>query len=1125
MKNYQFFGVIKYAITGFILGILLIIIGVLLNYNSGFHGAWFHIFDYAPDFVIIAFSPIFLSLLFYLFGFRREQYEISTQQIKSSLFNEQKINSVSDQQLKVLAKVVAQVNEAIIITDCNGKVEWINEGFTKINGFILEEVKGKELNNVIYGSITNKEVIKRIAEKLIIGESVMEELQTYNKNGTPIWLSLSIKPIFDDTGEIVNFISIQNNITSRKGKEISIEALYKEVANYKFALDQSAIVMIFNIHGKIIHINRKFCEINELAEDELLGNDYRSISISMRDKSIVNPIWKALQEGNTWKGELVNRNKNGKLYWADTTIVPLIDAAGMPYQFLAIQHDITERKELEIQLIANKNKLHQAMQIAQLGSWELYADGKFILSTELRQLYHFPLEGDILIDEFFNNIHTQDVDIVKEKIALSQNSLQLEEVEYRYYINGVLHYIISNIYPHLDVTGNCIGAFGTVQDNTAAKLSALALKKSETEKSVILNNTQTVICLHDMNGVIIDINNTAERMSGFSKNEIIGLSLKLIISPEYTTEFDEYIHTINNNPTANGIFNIYTKNGNKKVWLYQNTVYANEGNQPYVIASAIDITESVKAQNEVERQQQFIRQIINNSPSVIFMINAQRQIMLANKTFANYYPYNEKETPFAKKLSHGAEDIFFGDMDSLFEMEDGQMITLEGSLNNPATDTSCWFNIINKCFKEKNGEKYILGFGMDITGRHQVETDLIAANEMVKKTLKVKDAFISNMSHEIRTPLNAVIGFTDLLLETSLNSKQAAYVDIVKTASGNLLALINNILVFTKIESSNLVLESHPMSIIKIINDVIKILEPQATVKGISVTKMLDDTLPPIVLGDPLRLSQVLFNIIENAVKFTDTGTIDITCKLVNEADKLKDHIAFSIRDSGIGVANEKQTDIFERFTQGNQDTQLLYGALGLELSIAKRIVELYGGTFTIEIDLDKGTTFNFMLPFNKCIDTPYLNELKSVNGERILSINKAIRILLVEDNSINAMLATQVLTKRGFTLVHVLNGQLAVEAVQQQYFDLILMDIQMPVMDGIEATKTIRQLNGTVANIPIIAMTAHSLHGKMQHCYNTGMNGYVAKPFKARDLFNSISEVIKSSSYNNAELSSPIIV
>ncbi|MEO5890581.1 MAG: PAS domain S-box protein [Ferruginibacter sp.] len=1123
MKSHQHFSVIKYTAAGFMLGFILVIIGALLNYHNGFKGPWFHIFEYSPDFVIIIFSPIFLSLLFCFISFRKKELVLFNQEIKHSLSKEQIINFAADHQIKLLAKVVAQVNEGIIISDGNGMIQWVNDGFTKITGYALDDVKGREQGSILYGPLTDMAVAKRMTDELFMGEAVVEELLSYHKNGRTFWLSTSIKPICDDTGAIINFIAIQNNITSRKEKEIAIEALYKEVADYKFALDQSAIVIIFNLEGKIIHVNRKFCEINELTQEELLGSDYRSISISMRDKRIVKPIWDKLLLGSSWKGELVNRSKNGRTYWADTTIVPLLDIDGKPYQFLAIQQDITERKELENQLVNNKNKLQQAMQVARLGSWEMDADGTLTISTELRRLYNLPLQGHISVDEIFKNIHEDDVESVKENLVLGRTTLHKQELEYRYIMEGRVHYMILNNNPHLDETGAYVGAFGTVQDITAAKLSALALKKSEEEKAVVLNNTQTIICLHDMNGVLMDINTAAEKMSGFSKSEVIGLNLKLIISPEHHAEFDQYIYTINHNQTASGTMQVFTKSGSKRVWLYQNTVYANNGNKPYVIASAIDITESVKAQNEIEKQQQFIRQIIDNNPNVIFVMNEQRQIVLANQTFAKYYPYNEKEMPFAESLSTGPDDIFLGDMDSIFEMEDGETIRLEGSLKNPATDTVTWFSIINKCFNEKNGKKYILGFGMDFTGRYQVETDLIAANELVERSLKVKDQFISNMSHEIRTPLNAVIGFTDLLADTPLNKEQAEYVDIVRTASANLLALINNILDLSKIEASNLALETLPIDIGKIVNDVVKILEPKAKAKGISVNMNLDDKLPAKVMGDQLRLTQVMFNLLGNAVKFTDTGSIDIFCKVVKGSDSLKDYISFSIKDTGIGVPADKQTAIFERFTQANTDTQRLYGGTGLGLNITKSIVDLYGGTLTMESEQGKGTTFHFILPFKKYIETQHLTDAKSLAPDKILSINtiKPIHILLAEDNMINAMLATQVLTRKGFTMVHVLNGELAVEAVQQQHFDLVLMDIQMPVMNGINAAIAIRQLNGEAGRIPIIAMTAHSLHGEMQNCYNAGMNGYVAKPFKPDDLFNTIIEAVKRED-DDPELSSP---
>lgn len=1112
MKNYQYFGVVKSTSAGILLGIILIIIGAVLNYRNGFNGPWFHIFDYSPDFTVIVFSPLFLSLFFCFNALRRNELVLFNQEIRQSLSKEQIINTAADHQLKLLAKVVAQVNEAIIISDGYGRVQWINEGFINITGYTLDEVKDKEQPSLLYGPLTDRVVAKHMADLLAMGEAVEEELLCYDKYGDTLWLSVSIKPIYDDTGDIINYIAIQKDVTSRKEKEMAIETLYKEIAAYKFALDQSAIVIIFNIDGKIIHANNKFREIHELTEEEVLNKDYRSFNITMRDKRILKPIWETLLAANTWKGELVNRHKNGTAYWVDTIIVPLLDTEGKPYQFLAIQQDISERKELENQLVTNKNKLQQAMQIAGLGSWEMQLDGSLTVSSELKALYKIPEEADVTVDDIFASINPDDIVHIKEQMTLCRSTLQRKEVEYRYAINGQEHYMISNSTPRLNEAGEYIGMIGTVQDITQSKLQALALHKSEEEKAVVLNNTQAIICLHDMKGIILDINAATERMSGFTKEEVVGLNLKAIISPEFQHEFDAYIHTINHNETAHGTLQIFTKAGAKRVWLYQNTVYANNnGSEPYVIASLIDITESVKGQNEIERQQQFIRQIIDNSPNVIFVMNEQRQIVLANQVFSKYYPHNEKEMPLAESLSGGPEDIFLGDMDSILELEDGETIRLEGSLKNPVTDTLSWFSIINKCFKEKNGKKYILGFGMDITGRYQVETDLIAANEMVERSLKVKDQFISNMSHEIRTPLNAVIGFTDLLADTSLNNEQSEYVDIVKTASANLLALINNILDLSKIESSNLVLEVLPIDITKIISDVVKILEPKAKTKGIQMNMHFDDKLSAKVMGDQLRLTQVMFNLLGNAVKFTDAGCIDIYCKAVQGPDKLKEYISFAIKDTGIGVPPEKQTGIFERFTQANTDTQRLYGGTGLGLNITKSIVDLYGGTLTMESEYGKGTTFHFILPFKKYIEIQSLTEVKLITSDKIISANtgKPIHILLAEDNNVNAMLATQVLTRKGFTLVHVVNGELAVQSVKENYYDLILMDIQMPVMNGINASIAIRQPGNQGSQVPIIAMTAHSLHGEMQNCYNAGMNGYVAKPFKAEDLFTAIVDAV----------------
>jgi CheY-like chemotaxis protein/nitrogen-specific signal transduction histidine kinase len=399
---------------------------------------------------------------------------------------------------------------------------------------------------------------------------------------------------------------------------------------------------------------------------------------------------------------------------------------------------------------------------------------------------------------------------------------------------------------------------------------------------------------------------------------------------------------------------------------------------------------------------------------------------------------------------------------------------------------------------------------MDITGRYQVETDLIAANEMVERSLMVKDQFISNMSHEIRTPLNAVIGFTDLLSDTVLNKEQGEYVQIVKSASQNLLALINNILDLSKIESGNLVLEYQPMDVKQIVTDAVKFLEPKARSKGIKITANVANNIPAKSMGDQLRLSQIFLNLLGNAVKFTDVGYVELNCKMVSGPDDQMQYISFSVRDTGIGVPVEKQDVIFERFTQANTDTERLYGGTGLGLNIAKSIVDMHGGKLIMKSLPGKGTMFQFILALRKFdgVDTNAEERITVTPGSLQMPASQ-VKVLLAEDNLINAMLAKKVLENRDFKVTHVINGALALEVLEQHSFDVVLMDIQMPVMDGITATKKIRELQGPVAKIPIVAMTAHSLTGEMQNCYNAGMTGYVSKPFKPENLVASILQAI----------------
>jgi CheY-like chemotaxis protein len=302
------------------------------------------------------------------------------------------------------------------------------------------------------------------------------------------------------------------------------------------------------------------------------------------------------------------------------------------------------------------------------------------------------------------------------------------------------------------------------------------------------------------------------------------------------------------------------------------------------------------------------------------------------------------------------------------------------------------------------------------------------------------------------------------------------------------------------------------------VTDALKIMEAKARIKGLELRSRIDDQIPATVMGDQLRLSQILFNLMGNAVKFTDSGYVEVNARLVSGPDETKHFIAFTVKDTGIGVPAEKQAIIFERFTQANTDTERLYGGTGLGLNIAKGIVDMHGGTLKMESTPGKGTIFHFILPFGKFEGESAETEPAGPRNRMVLETGEVVSVLLAEDNAINAMLAKQVLEKGGFIVSHVTNGMDALELLQKETFDVILMDIQMPVMNGITATEKIRALSGPAASIPVVAMTAHSLYGEMQSCYNAGMNGYVSKPFKTDTLFAAILDAIRSTRPSSKE-------
>jgi PAS domain S-box-containing protein len=744
----------------------------------------------------------------------------------------------------------------------------------------------------------------------------------------------------------------------------------------------NAIVMITDRDDEIEWVNEEFTRIMGYTAEEIVGKTPDVFRGPETDKQTVARIQAKKQQGRAFHDEILNYKKNGQAVWLQMHVTPLPNDAGEIDHYVAIQEDITESKKTSEALRNSREQLRAAQQQAKIGSWEWHFGNDYMsCSEEMCRTLGITYAEQIPVAHVRSHIHPDDMPVVSRSVEDVIRRQTPFELDCRMNVQGQTKYIYITGQAKEGDDGRTAKLFGTVQDITERKRIEEEMRVAEKQYRSLFEYSQHMICMHDLDGIILSINPSGAHTLGYEPEELIGRQIRNLVPDRYQNEFREYMEEIRKHGTHSGLMRMILRNGEETIWMYSNIRLTDPEGNPFVLSSNVEIT-----------------------------------------------------------------------------------------------------------------------------GRYLMEKELRGAKKLAEEALISKDRFVANISHELRTPMNAIGGFTELLKKTKLTEEQEEYADAIGMATENLTAMINDILDIAKIEAGKIEFERRVFNVRDVMRKTHILLSPKADQSGINFTWTCDENVPAYVVSDDLRLTQILVNLVGNAVKFTSKGFVSFGCEIREETER-QISLLFWIEDSGIGIPKEKLDTIFDPFTQVSGASNRKYGGTGLGLTIVKDLAELQGGKVLVQSAEGIGSRFEVILPVEK-IDQGMVQQVDT--ALKPLDHPGQIHVLLVEDHALNQQLAMRLIKDFGFTVSLATNGRNAIEILKEEKFDVILMDLQMPEMDGYDTTQYVREK--MFITTPIIALTAHSSSGEKEKCLALGMNDYMTKPYRSKDLYYKIVRSISSS-------------
>ncbi len=643
--------------------------------------------------------------------------------------------------------------------------------------------------------------------------------------------------------------------------------------------------------------------------------------------------------------------------------------------------------------------------------------------------------------------------------------------------------------------------------------SQFALKKSEEKYRSIFENIQDVYFELCLDGSVLEASPSIENMMEVSKDKILNNSLFIDKNQQ-----EEFLSVLREKGAISDYEIYITKEKGKKIpaSFTCQYLYDQDGQPNKIIGTIRNITERKQAEEAIRHSEERYRILAENSSDMISKHNWDRTYLYVSPACEKLLGYKPEDlTGFSAYHFIHPDDVENIRKNHILLLENRAGSFIESYRIRKNDGSYIWFETNNQVIYNKNTNlvQEIVCVSRDITERKDKE-DLLKAKEVAERANKAKSEFLANMSHEIRNPLNAIIGLTNTLSKSTINNEQKKYLDSIHISSINLLDILNDILDFSKIEANKLELTFANFNLEEMVSSIVNSYGPQAESKNISLTHNITENSPRDFYGDEKKILQILNNLVSNAIKFTNKGKVEVIadCEIINRENAT---IKFIVKDTGIGVKKEDIPRMFDSFNQLDISTKKEYQGTGLGLSIARSLALLMNGNITFESEYQKGSTVSLILPLVITGSEKY-KDIKR-NNQQITNTpvkEKKIKILVAEDDAINQLYLAGFLKSQGWQVDTAPNGIIALEKFQKNSYDIILMDGQMPKMDGFETTQRIREIekiNNDGSHIPIIAITGYAIPGDRERFINAGMDDYVSKPIDENKLIEIINSSIKN--------------